>query len=370
VSNIPNDLAQIYSKVKDGQSPTTTVITLLSWFGASRRSRRNVALIRRTLEQLGLETEPDFESLHIDATIKFQNKPMNEATTSTSNTATTTTTTPAPRQSSSIVIVADHVLTDRAIGVETASIAKLAEPAHQISRLKSANTPPIWVKPDSKVGEAITIMLANDFSQLPVMQSEREPKGMFSWRSLGSRLAMGRNYESVRECMEEYKELGPGASLYDAIPLIVQYDCVLVRDASRKICGVVTPADVSAQFQELAEPFLLLGAIENHLRSWISARFQKEDLQEAKDPEDKERIVNDASDLTFGEYIRLLENPIKWERLKTAIDRKVFIDLLDKVRTIRNDVMHFDPDPMDPADLSALRSFAQFLERLQDLEKR
>jgi hypothetical protein len=38
---------------------------------------------------------------------------------------------------------------------------------------------------------------------------------------------------------------------------------------------------------------------------------------------------------------------------------------LNKVREIRNDVMHFDPDGIPPADLEQLRDFAHFLQRLQ-----
>jgi CBS domain-containing protein len=41
-----------------------------------------------------------------------------------------------------------------------------------IGRLRSANRPPVSVKPQQKLSEAVTIMLANDFSQLPVMGTE------------------------------------------------------------------------------------------------------------------------------------------------------------------------------------------------------
>jgi CBS domain-containing protein len=34
------------------------------------------------------------------------------------------------------------------------------------------------IPPDSLVEEAVTLMLANDFSQLPVMTSERDVKGI------------------------------------------------------------------------------------------------------------------------------------------------------------------------------------------------
>src|SRR5215470_9962753 len=63
----------------------------------------------------------------------------------------------------------------------------------------------------------------------------------------------------------------------------------------------------------------------------------------AGDPADPDRGIEDVSDLTFGEYIRLLENPKRWEKLTVKIDRKTFVEELKRVGRIRNDIMHFDP---------------------------
>jgi hypothetical protein len=130
---------------------------------------------------------------------------------------------------------------------------------------------------------------------------------------------------------------------------------------------VVTSSDLSLQFQQLTEPFLLLGEIENHIRKTIGNRFSLEELRQAGDPSDTERLINEVVDLTFGEYIRLLENPENWSKLQSQVDRTTFVDLLDKVRMIRNDVMHFDPDGIPPEDLESLRNFARFLQRLHSL---
>jgi CBS domain-containing protein len=336
------------------------VRTLLSWFGSHRRSWRNVEAIRDALTELNLTTDPDFEDPHIDARLTI--KPVSAPPAGDAETALPTPTTPISATSG-----ASHPERDQ-IASEALAAVERVEPAHQISRLRSANQEPTSVKPDATVQEAITIMLMNDYSQLPVMQSEREPKGIFSWKTLGSRLALGQKCTCVRECMDAYTELDPKASLYDAIPLIIQHECVLIRDENRKISGIVTPADLSTQFRDLAEPFLLLGAIENQLRAWIKARFTKADLQNAKDPSDTERQIKDVTDLTFGEYVRLLENPDNWNKLETKVDRKVCIAKLNDVRDIRNDVMHFDPDPMESSELETLRSFAQFLDHVDNLE--
>ena len=83
----------------------------------------------------------------------------------------------------------------------------------------------------------------------------------------------------------------------------------LVRSVvDNKIVGIITTSDLSLQFQQLSEPFLLLGEIENHIRRIIDGRFTKEQLEAAKDGTDSERAVKSASDLTFGEYKRPLES--------------------------------------------------------------
>jgi hypothetical protein len=53
--------------------------------------------------------------------------------------------------------------------------------------------------------------------------------------------------------------------------------------------------------------------------------------------------------------------------LKVNIDRAIFIAELKEVKRIRNDVMHFDPDPLGESELSTLRSFVRLLQRLDEI---
>lgn len=88
----------------------------------------------------------------------------------------------------------------------------------------------------------------------------------------------------------------------------------------------------------------------------------------ARDATDASRPVEDVSDLTFGEYVRLLENPANWQKLNLRIDRSHFVKKLEEIRVIRNDVMHFDPEGIEETDLKKLRDFVAFLQRLQRLK--
>jgi hypothetical protein len=51
-------------------------------------------------------------------------------------------------------------------------------------------------------------------------------------------------------------------------------------------------------------------------------------------------------------------------KLNLPIDSSVLTRLLDDVRTIRNDVMHFDPDPMTADQLATLKQAARFMQEL------
>ena len=53
--------------VTAGEPAETTVRQLLAWFGAYRRSLRNVKRVRDALDEVGLITFPDFETEYIDA---------------------------------------------------------------------------------------------------------------------------------------------------------------------------------------------------------------------------------------------------------------------------------------------------------------
>ena len=59
-----------------------------------------------------------------------------------------------------------------------------------------------------------------------------------------------------------------------------------------------------------------------------------------------------------------MEDREKWAKLRLEIDRKLFVELLNDVREVRNDVMHFRPDSSEPEDLNKVRMLRRLLEQL------
>jgi CBS domain-containing protein len=348
---VPQELLEIAQKVKLGQTPTCSVRSLLSWFwGAKRRGSFIVLAIRTALWETHLTTVPDFDATYLDGMVTFL---------------------PAAAASVEVTVQGAEIKTsagDPMVMVDSVTTAVKVDPSYRVARLKSAHTTPISVKPDNTVSEAITLMMKHDFSQLPVISGERTVKGLISWKSLGKRLAMDKKCNLVREAMEQVHVIDLDTSLFEGIPLIATHDCVLVRDASTKVCGIMTSFDISETFVELAEPFLLLGEIENLIRDMMEGRFSKEELEKGRDPLDAGRTIEIVSDLNFGGYLRLMQDSGSWEKLQTKLDRQTFVGYLERVRIIRNDTMHFDPDGIDDSDLKELREFANLLKQVKHLE--
>ena len=294
------------------------------WFDAERRGYRVVWKIRQALLGFGLKTEPDFESAYIGGVLSFTRD-----------------------------------------GSE--SEVSAPEPTYRIGMLEAANRKPVCVTPDNSLKKAITVMLCEDFSQLPVMTGVRDVQGIISWKSIGTRLWWGGESSLVTNCMSPPQIVESEVSIFSVIDRISEHDYVLVRDREKVITGIVTSTDLSQQFRQLAEPFLRVGEIENLVRRLIHGKFEVEELQQVVDSSEG-RLVEGVADLTFGEYKRLLEKLDNWERLSIPVDRLEVVNKLEKVRILRNDVMHFDPDGLSDPDIKTLRDFACFLQTLNDLD--
>ena len=304
---------------------------LLNYFHQERRSRRVVPWIRTNLNKLGLECYPDFEAVYIDGDIELRKRPTVKSRKKGSS---------APQQ-------------EPALG--------RPYPVPRLTLLPAANRQPISIHRDAKLQRAITEMLLHDYSQLPVMQNERDVDGMVSWRSIVSARTFGSDCQTVRDCMIKQVEIvSHDMPLFDAVKTVMSREVILVRGPERRIVGLVTAADIGEQFISFAEPFMILEQIENHLRLLLDGRFTSQQLRAALDPSDSERDVDAISDLTFGSTYGCWRTLIIGKHSISISIVQLSRKRLDEVRRIRNDVMHFDPDGISGGDLETLRETARF----------
>ena len=293
--------------------PSLTPRELASWFGYERRSAWLVEQVQEELESCGLRTEPDFNDVGADYPISILD-------------------------SSVTVAPSDNTL--------------------RVNTLPAAANVPTSVKPDDELSKAKTLMAGYDYSQIPVMTSPREVKGIITWKSIGSSAAS--SGDKVRHFMDDSVQTIDGRRpLFEAVDIIANHGYVLVRGHDNSITGIATISDINSQLLQLTEAFLLVGEIESHVRSIIHCRFTREEVLAALHTSDRD-APDGIGDLMFGDYCRLLEAPSLWDKLGLHDDRAVFVKQLHEVRKVRNDVMHFNISKLPAGDIQKLRTLAPF----------
>jgi len=315
---VKEDFKEIVKEIQENDKEfQITPRELLSAFGCEKRTKGNVARINRYLEENKLTTSPDYINSWIDGQITIKHK-------------------------------------------KKARSKKEIDPIKRIKLLPAANKPPLSISKDAKLKEAITLMMLHNYSQLPIMNGNRTVDGVITWESIGYGISNGLNSEFVRDYIKKEVEIiDYEAPLLTAIEKIIDKEFALVRKSDKTISGIVTIADISSQFINVTEPFLLLEQIENHIRLILDGKFLLEELKQYTNGEEKE--IEYIDDLTFGNYIRIIEKPENWDKLKLSVERSHFIKQLDKIRIIRNDIMHFDPEGITQEQREDLNKMSKFL---------
>lgn len=322
----------------DSNPVRITIREFVDKWDVSRRGHRVVLNVRRDLKRHGLRTVPDFASGWIDNTITLL--PMKSP------------------DDAALVDVGGSVTAD---ADETVSAPEVAL---RIGSLQSATGDLCSVAMDTSLETAQSYMMRHDYSQLAVMSGTRDLRGAVTWESIAQARLRNEN-ATLRDAIVPAPLVGEQESLLDRVPLIIESSFVFVHGDDNAIVGIVTTADLSAQFVALANPFFLLGEIERRLRLLLDQVFSRDELAQMVDPADVARNVSTVDDLTMGEYIRILENPKYWGRIGLPVDRRIFVDALNQVREIRNDVMHFSPDPLEPSQVDELQNFLRWLRTLR-----
>ncbi|MBE1178089.1 CBS domain-containing protein, partial [Escherichia coli] len=210
-------LNEILRELKDGMSSNpVSVREFISWFGAERRGYMVAYKIRKALESLGVKTEPDFDSVPLDAKITIYAPPGNDATPHEAGECLHEET-----ESSNAELATPETVFQPHDELISGAVS---EPAFRVSRLEASDVKLVTVKPDATLTEAITLMLRHDYSQLPVMTSERDVKGVISWESIAPILALTQSESAVvRDYMKPHREINASDSIFSALPRIIEY---------------------------------------------------------------------------------------------------------------------------------------------------
>jgi predicted transcriptional regulator len=299
---------------------------LINAFDCEKRTSGNISFINNYLQEKMVETDPDYTNAWIDSTIILRHK-------------------------------------------KKAKSKRTSDPIQRIKMIPAANREPVSVKKESLLTEATTLMRMNSYSQLPVLSGQRAIYGYISWETIGNGIANGITSDKVLPYTNtDIHVLSYETPLLEAIKIVIEKEFALVQKEDKTITGIITLADVSQQFLAIAEPFLLLEEIENHIRHILDGKLLIEDIVKYCNPNDPSRTINQIDDLTFGEYVRIFENDGLWKKIGLNIDKILFVKQLDKVREIRNDIMHFEPEGITDAQLIGLNNMSKFMISIHDTE--
>ncbi|WP_245225014.1 CBS domain-containing protein [Streptomyces smyrnaeus] len=319
-----------------GMPQTLTVREFVGWWGALRRGYLITKQIEAELANHSLTTLPSFEKVHFDSTVQLiTTAPSEEGG--------------AGEDASPSQLTAENPALDDEDEPETGLT---------VGNLPSALSEVVSVPPDATYEQAITLMVINDYSQLPVI-SGRNLRGAVSWKSI-ARARHAKPDAGFSDAIVPAHEVPYGHDLIDILPALAEFEFVLVRDQTQKIAGIVTASDVAAAYGSLASPFFLIGELDQRLRRIIMRKFELTEVQDQCDRQGQ-RGISSFDDLSIGDYQRVLENPTLWEKLGWPLDRTVFGKRLGEIRVIRNDLMHFNPDPLPDDTIQKIRNMINLL---------
>jgi CBS domain-containing protein len=323
-------LTDARSRADEGNATEIPVRQLLELWNAKARGYLVNQQIEADLANHGLTTSPSFRKVTLDTPVTVIS-----------------------------VVTAD----EKAVDAEVAEAEEVAglDPGLTVGNIPAALGGIVSVSPNATFDEVVTLMEIHDYSQLAVLTSDRGAVRAVTWKSI-ARCRHVHSSAGFVEAIVEAHETPYDKPLIDVLPTLQAHDFIFVRNEKNLVAGIITTADVVHAYGDLATPFFLIGELDQALNKIISRTFTLKQVLALCDPGGRRRIKG-FDDLTMGDYQRTLENPESWTILGWPLDRKIFIERLDELRRMRNDVMHFDPDPLSSDTVDKLRIFLDLLRR-------
>lgn len=212
---------------------------------------------------------------------------------------------------------------------------------------------PVCVSETAMAVEALRLMIAGDYSQLPVIAESEELVGMITSDSIVRALSLlnvkidGLKVSNATQTTKLYKldsdlsELLDGLRDTYAVPVVDNY---------RRVIGIVTNYDTAAYFRSRAEDMMLVEDVETMLKDCIRvdlwASQGKIDDSELMITVSEEMGAKTFDMLTFNDYLLLFIHGTRWQKFSRHVDleRDACRKMLDQVKDVRNDLFHFRTD--------------------------
>lgn len=249
---------------------------------------------------------------------------------------------------------------------------------HRLNSVLPEEQEVVSIDPETAAGRALQIMREHGFSQLPVVSGDIV-LGAFSFRSFALSVPPGGHIDPlalpVSEFLEEREFARPQSEFKRITDALDRDGCVFVGSPDGLV-AVATTVDVLRYLLSVANVYVLLQEIELALRALLRivagssqpAAWMHESLTRRPEQEQKPQF----EEMSFGEYMMILEKKTKWAELETAFGsaRPTVIARFRKVNELRNVAFHFKRE-MTAEDHQALSAAREWLlVRLRILDQR
>lgn len=315
-------------------SPTTmTIRELLDLVGVERRTAQTVALIDERLRAARLTAVPPITDADIDEQIVV-----------------------AP--------IRTHGAKGRLDGGEPVTPENGHSVGYRIHQIPSARRTPVSVAREDLIADARTAMLEGNFSQLAVVDAGGLV-GVITWESIaiahmhGTPVLVGEAMTTSPPTVSQH------ANVLDVVSQIEQNGYVFVRGEANEIGGIVTVADLTAEFGRDRRPLVMIEEIELRMRRAVKLRLTDADVE--RSPARCKAI----DDLTLGAYPYVFDDDQNWNNLGwVGIARERLRALVKDAADVRNNLMHFSPDPLSEETFAKLEGTLRLLRAVDSTQSR
>jgi CBS domain-containing protein len=276
---------------------------------------------------------------------------------------------------------------------------------------------PITVKRSDSFSDALTKMLENDFSQLPVVNEQSRPIGFVTYQSIARTLIYRDTPRDDLLVADVYEEIDKAQilrgdeSLSSMLDRLRDTNAILFVDVQEKLIGIFTAADSTEYLRARSEDLLYVQDIESTIKDLLRFIFQqvedepdnarlcqaiknitktsliskreyakalqnylglasRDDVNQIAMAKSYDELISESSEmksfseLTFGDYIALLLHRDQRSQFGQLFNHPPdhVQNLLDNVRKIRNQLAHLRP--ITSVQRDQLRHCKQMLDRM------
>ena len=246
---------------------------LLGAFGYTRHRPTAIDLISQQLKAKGMFTVPKIDtSMPLDRGITFYLKGAK-----VEDVPPPADQTKANGPVETIVLASEHEEDD---GEASASVTIPTEPptANEeapealtliVGNLACSENRPLQITPSETVAKALTEMALKDYSQLVVTSGRKSIRGIVSYKSIAQAFLHG-TPKTVNDCLDKSAPIvEKDEPLLKVVDRFSQFDVVLITHKDKSLAGIVTPADIAAEFGGLARRFFSSGRSKSSYAGWL-----------------------------------------------------------------------------------------------------